>query len=331
MLTTRKRNRYNFALPKFWVYADEPDGGADDGGEQGGAQESGVSADLDVGGQSPASEATVDWNSVIPEDLREKPYFQNILKAEDPGKELVNQFDNAQKLIGQKPTAVPKDDASDEDWNKFYEATRPEKAEDYELKPADLGEDKKHISEFLQSQGVDETFQGEVKALMHKHGLTKKQAGFVTELEGMFTNKIAGVVEEYATAESNLAKDFDKMIAEDFGGDKDNAIKAARGMIDKLGTERTKKYGKGLSNDALMVIADMGVQFNKKYESEDSITPSNVRSGGDTPDSIRAEMHKLMASDAYTNPMHVENDKTLAAVRELSGRLVKAEKALRDS
>lgn len=332
MKTKRKRRQYHGKSHiKLWCYANNPAGESGDTGETSGdaggggtsTAEKSVGAELDTGTNPGIGKSDIDWSSYVPEDLRDKPYFQQILKSENPGKELVTQFDNAQKLIGSKPQAVPKDDAPDEDWNKFYETVRPEKADEYELKPADLGKGKEHITEFLKQQGADEAFLKETKELMHKHGLTKRQAGFVSDLENKFLGRIAGVLEEQATAQANLDKHFDEIVTKTFAGDKDAAIKAGREFINKLATDKTKKYAAGLPNEALMLIADMGTQFTKKYESEDSVTPKGQADQGATADGLTSEMRTLMASEAYQNPMHVDNDKVLAQVKVLSGRIAK--------
>jgi hypothetical protein len=88
---------------------------------------------------------------------------------------------NAESLIGNS-VRVPGDDATAEDWQKFYaKVGRPEKADGYEFKlPEGLPEDLPYDAEFA----------SEFKAWAHETGLTPKQA---QALHDKFVGKTAGM------------------------------------------------------------------------------------------------------------------------------------------
>jgi hypothetical protein len=111
---------------------------------------------------------------------------------------------NAESLIGNS-VRVPSDDATAEDWQKFYaKVGRPEKADGYEFKlPDGLPEDLPYDAEFA----------NEFKAWAHETGLTPKQA---QALHDKFVGKTAGMTaaqREAMTASMN-----------------ERAIKATEGM-----------------------------------------------------------------------------------------------------
>jgi hypothetical protein len=322
----KTQNRFDIRL--FWGRKTEDVEGGDDTGGAGDAStaEQSQSASLDMGSDGKSDKSSVDWNSVVPKDLREKPYFKQILESSDPGKELVTQFDNAQKLIGSRTNAIPKDDAPDKEWEEFYKSTRPEKVDDYELKDPEIGDDQPEFKAWMSENTTSDEDKKTVREIMHKYGLSKKQSGVVNELQNWFTGKVSGLIQGQVDAEKELNTHFDKMVNTNFSGDKDKAVQAGRNFIDKLATEKTKKYAQGLPNEALMIIADMGVQFAKKYDSEDSVMTSDANSGRSTSDSLRQGMRDLMASDAYQNVMHADHDATVTKVRAMSGQIADAQR-----
>lgn len=313
MLTNRKR-RNRFDITRFWAFNEDPDAG--------------TPADLDAGVttevefNSPAATETnpIDWNTLITDDLKEKDYFQNILKAEDPGKELVKQFDNAQTLIGKKTVgAPPAVDASDEDWNKYYESVRPKTADEYDLKPLDLGEDKKELAEFINSQRDDE-FTASVKAAMHKYGLTKKQAeGLASEYDAI----TAARLDQQTTARS---QQFDALTASTFGGDKDKAISIGSEFIKSHTSEAAKALMPGLSDEALIIIADIGVNVNNKYIKEDKLDPKTGGIGKDTYEELQVKLRELIARPGHNDSFAADHEAIMAEKNNISKQMAKLKK-----
>ena len=87
-----------------------------------------------AGGVEAGSSAVVDWKASLSEDLRNDPSLSSI---SDVGS-LAKSFVHAQRMVGADKVAIPKDDASPDDWNEYYNRLgRPEK---YEISKPQLAE-----------------------------------------------------------------------------------------------------------------------------------------------------------------------------------------------
>lgn len=263
-----------------------------------------------------------DWNTLIPEDLREKETFKNILKSENPAAEMAKQLDNAQALIGKKSTAVPAADASDEEWAKFYELTRPESADKYEIPEIDLGEDKKALADAV-NQMRDSDYAKAMKEKFFELGLTPKQAAELTKASQTLA---AGQYEaDIASAQARDAH-FEEIAKTTFGGEREKAEKFGREFIETNSSERTKQIIAGWAdkdsisvNEALMVFSDLGLQVHKKYEKGDSFSPANTPAASMSYAEARAELHKEMAKPGYRSALAGDH----AAIRERCVELTK--------
>ena len=311
-------------LFRFWLFNTEdgtPPSTPDISVSEGEAQ--GVGAEISMENASPKPDTKIDWNSVIPEDLRGKDYFQNVLKAENPGAELVKQFDNAQQLIGKKSPAIPGDDATDEDWNKFFETTRPKSPEEYKLQDLNLGEDKKEIAEFI-SKNRDPEFVKGINEAAYKHGLTKKQfEGFAADYEKLQ----APYVEQQYKAQRDMDTHFESIAKETFGGDKDKTLEFGRKFIKEYASEKTREYATSLPNEALIIIADMAAKVHAKYEKGDSFNaPSGGGNDGKSIEGLRSEMHKLMTEEGYQNSFAPGSAEVRDRVKQISAQIAQMSK-----
>ncbi len=326
-----QRKRFN--LKWFWLFEGEDGGGVSTGSE-------GTSVTVDVGapatvsGEVPSSPVAassvtsgVDWGSIAPADIKDKPYFQNILKSSDPTAELLKQFDGLQTKLGQRPAGVPEATASEEDWNKFYETLRPKSVDDYELKPLDLGEDKKEITEFMNANR-DEAFLKNVKTIMHEEGLTKRQAERLADkYEKLSVGAYEKVLADSKAAKDASEKDFSAMGKELFGDDLDKALDYGKNFIKKALPENIQKRLGELPNEALLAMAAMGQYVNKTYEKEDTFTPTSGTQTQATASELRSEMRTLMSNEAYRNKFHPEHTGVFSRIQEISNRIAKLENA----
>lgn len=328
---TAKRRRTRFSVRNFFAWNGEGDGGA-----AGGSTNTTVSVTPpdDTAPKSVSAEFTppsntgdtnasgsIDWGNVVPQDLRDKPYIQNILKNSDPGAELFKQFDGLQKKLGERPTGVPTPESSDEDWDKFYEGLRPEKAEDYEIKPLDLGDEGKEIAEFVNGFR-DEEFLKTVTALAHKHKLPKKLfEGFAQDYDKLFIDKFGAEFKAGAEARKQMDLDFDKLSAEEFGADVDKELASQKAFLNTVVSANAKKYISSLSNEALIVLASAMKGVRSKFVKEDTLANSGHSAAPMSKEEISAEGRKLMTHPAYRNTMHPEHESIKQQVDALYDQL----------
>lgn len=291
----------------------EPGGG---GGEPGGGGQTGNTRTIKRT-EDPVPEGFklpegVSFDQLVPEEYRDKPYLKDAIEKGDI-KEVFAKLDGAQKLIGQRPAGIPADDAPAEEWEKFYDSMgRPEDPKGYE---------------FEVPEGVDrdEEFEGEVKQIFHKHGLTPKQAlGVQKEFDAL----LADTLEKKGAAQKQLDKDFNKLSTEVFGDERvDAALSEAKALIGKYTPEKMKGHVENLSNENLIVLASVLDGINRDYISEDQ-GGGGSPSGG-TPESVeglRAEARKLMAKPEYSDSFKTGHKEVANRVTAIYKRISELEK-----
>lgn len=345
----KRRNRFNF-IKMFWAFDGEEGGGtpaaapassessaaapaADPAAATPAASyeavstaESSMSASIPSSATAPAPAAqTINWNETIPAEYRDKPYMQSILKSADPMTELIKQFDGLQTKLGQRPGGIPAHDAPQEEWDKYYEAARPKAADEYEIKPLDLGPEKKHLADFV-NEHRDEQSLKELKGLMHKHGLTKRQAeSLAADYDAWFANRLESQAKEHEEAGKKLNQEFDELAKKAFGTDIDNAILHGKKFIDMYMPEAMKPYKEGLPNEAAIIIAAMAKSVHDKYEKQDSFNgPTTTTAASETE--LRQEMRTLMALPAATNKFDPDHQHVRSQIDAITEQIVKLRK-----
>lgn len=221
----------------------------------------------------------------IPDEFKDKPY----LKGVDSQEKLFKMLDGAQTLIGQKGPAVPKDDAAKEDWDKYYESIgRPKTADEYQLEGAEKG---------------DQKFIPKVRQALHEAGLTPKQANIAW-------SKVNVALNEYMTekgiTDQQLDTDFEKLATDSFGVERDRVLATSKELIDKHTSVNMKAYVGKLSNENLIVLADVLNNINKTYIKQDGPPRGQPILNGQTPDQLRAKARGLMSEQGKFDPMSTE-------------------------
>lgn len=110
-----------------------------------------------------------DWKGTLGDDYAAHESTITAKGWKSPA-DAVKAYTEAQKLVGkggQGGLSVPKDDASPEDWGKFYDAAgRPKTAAEYDLQVP---------------QGEPDDFAKAIAPKLHEAGLTKRQAAAVAK------------------------------------------------------------------------------------------------------------------------------------------------------
>ena len=322
-----------FNLRTLWARftnkgGDNAGGGAADGAVS--TAEQSMSVSLDDVATPPADDKTattepakIDFNAYLSDDLKGKEYFQNIAKAEDPIKELISQFDNAQGLIG-KRVGVPKDDAPQEEWDKYFEAIRPKEASAYEFKPVELED--KELEAYVNGFRDEEDMKA-VQGIFHKWGVPKKVAeGIVADYEKHSSGRVKTLWDAQKTSEAELEKNFEEVFKV-FGAERSQAEKYGRQVINEFVPANLKQYVDGLPNESLAVIAAMGMGVHKKYEKGDVLIDGAKMSSGSSLLDVQKQLNEVLASDAYRQSTHVNNDHARKQAAELSKRIAELRKS----
>lgn len=295
-----------------------PDDGGGTGGE-GGTGESGTPAAA-VTGESAASfdaatEAakavaatnvqtpSVDWGKIVPDELKDKPWMQDILKAENPTERFLKDFAGLQSKLGQRVEGIPKADAPKEEWDKFYNSMgRPETSDGYDIPKTEWPEELKSIGEFIDaSQGNNESYMKALKDVAHELGIPKEKfSAAYNKLNTAMVEANKEFFTQAAQAKADADKEYAVKFTEKFKDKatavQDNAHKILTAVLDK----DAKDIVAGMSNDELVRLAWVLDGVQKKFIAEDVLSTSgNTQIGSE---SARKEAMALYADPAYTNP-----------------------------
>lgn len=308
------------------------DGGADGGGGAASATPSddagsgGATATLSMGAPGSAAgegdKGALDFKTLVPQEYQDKPYMQELLKHESPETELFKQFDGLQSKLGQRPEGVPKEDASDEDWTKFYRSLgMPEKADEYSYElPTFEGEDAA-IGEFIKNSRSTE-FEADIKGLAHEAKLTAKQWDIMSKgFDALSVKHNKDVLMKAANAEKELNQGFDNLADETFGDKADEALALGKKMLDAHTPKELQGHLSNLSNEALVVMAGVLNNIYNQYGKEDTFDFKGDATSGGGRSEISEEGRKLMAHPAYSDPFHPEHESYVKRVQENYARL----------
>lgn len=272
------------------------------GGNNGGAPAAGGDpAGADKNGGSGGGNA---WHTLIPEATRTAS--ADVLKnfANDPTglENLLKGYTEGQKLIGQKGLTRLPENATEEQKKAFDESRRevlgvPKDKDGYKF-------------DTIEGMNVDENLKGAFTDFALKIGLPADQANELFK----FTHEFAKADQERVNAEFDTAGK--KVFGDKAGASMEQAKVLAAKHIDPALKELLPK----LDNNALLVLASMGLNMQKAMGSED--TPSNENGqpggGGRSADDVRAEKLTLMRDPSYTNAMDPKHEATKKKVLELN-------------
>lgn len=213
----------------------------------------------------------------IPEAFRESSWAKKYTTSED----FFKGVDNMSKMMGQKQIVEgikpPGQDASDDDWGKFFnEIGRPESADKYALPDLEIpGFDVKGEREMFTS-------------MAHKNGLTQKQA------EGLYKDYLNSVKDNLTKQTQDFQAKSQSAVKEAFGDNSQEGIALAKKGARAIGIADTLDQ-EGLSANPLVLklCAKLG-----ELVGEDSRVDGNSSSSNE---SLLEEAIRLQKSSEYQN------------------------------
>lgn len=254
------------------------------------------------------TEKTTDEPSFIdtvPESYREKPYMKGI----DSMDKFVEQFDNAQSLIGKKTIGVPTEESPIEEWNQFFNKMgRPEAPDKYELDLVDMPDEFKRTDDQLAL----------MKNVFHEAGLTAKQANQILKktdeavLKYHEDNK-----DEISKQLDSRNKEFTESMNKYFGEEKETAIAVTETMLKEYVPKGMEDMVKGIDDRSMLVLSTVLHNIHKAGKTEDKISKNVVITPEVTPESMREEAKKLMMTKEFRDAFHPNHDATKKKVQEM--------------
>jgi len=267
------------------------------------------------------------WTDALAEDLRSNPVFEKHKLGEGEAlvgvpPSLIKSHVEQQRLIGRDKIPVPPEEATDEDWNEVWSRLgRPEKPEEYELKPPeDLPE---------QVQVSDELI-GEYKGEAYKLGILPKQAqGLLT----WFLGANAKLIEDSDKQRDDFQKQTEANLRKEWGKAYDEKVKSSASTFlhfaDQMGEEKAGEL-KALMDETGLGDHPLLVGFFAKIGEligEDVITGKPRTSFALTPDQAEAEINKIYGNPdhPYHHPKHAEHKAAVERMNELTEMQIAAE------
>lgn len=147
---------------------------------------------------------------------------------------------------------------------------------------------------------------------MHKLGVP---AAMANDLRNQF---LAEVVEGATTQATEANKLLDESFTKMFGDQKGVVTQRVKDVLTAAipDTATRTALEKGLSNEALLAIAAIHEHDRKTYGQADTNGDDGSKTAAKSLDELRAEGQKMMATDAYRDPMHKDHAATRKTVNE---------------
>jgi hypothetical protein len=210
--------------------------------------------------QKAAQDQQKPWFDNLPEEFKSDP---SINKYKSP-EEFAKGHQNLAKLVGSKGVIIPKDDAPQEEKDRFFEALgRPKDAKEYKL----VVPDKLHPEIKITPQS-EELFKGAA----YKLGLTNAQAA---QLNQWYLSSVSAALQSRDKVEMEQVKKAETALRAEWGADYDKKLSMSIRMVEKFGGKDAIDAFGNLGNNpvVLKTIANMAAKF-----SEDSIDRFGVES-----------------------------------------------------
>lgn len=265
-------------------------------------------------GQKP----NVEFDAFVPDEYKDKEWVRNISRAENPRVEIFKQYENAQKLIGQKSTGltVPGEGATEAEISNFHKALGvPDDVKAYEIKPPVWGEEDKALGDLLVNSRPPEFLDG-IKAAAKSAGVNPKQLQALSEAyDSLYLKHNKTALSDMAKTEAELNADFETKVKTHFGARADKVLDTGKKLLAANVPDNLKPAVASLDNNALLILSAALDGISAKYVKEDGALSGSVAPVVASLADVQAEGRRLMALPAYHNPLHAEHISTVAAVK----------------
>ena len=250
---------------------------------------------------TPPGEQGAPSTFIIPEEYASHERVSQAKSIEDLCKTIVNQ----ETLIGKKYVGIPDDKSTPEEIAKFNEALGvPVSFEDYQL------ESSPEVKQ-LYGEADAEAMLG-FKKILHEAGVSTKQADI---LKKGYDGVIGGMMEQQQAKIVALNTEFDKVITDAFGAEKDAKIQVAREFMTAKISDNLKPHLTHVLQDAkaLAVIADIANNLYPELQPEDlRKVPDGPSGGGGDMATLQSEMNAFIADPAFSNDRDPRHDEVKA-------------------
>jgi hypothetical protein len=246
----------------------------------------------------------VEFPDGIDDSLKSEPSLKLFIKDKKFNyPEILKSYVNAQKMIGKDKVVLPGKNATDDDWNTFYNKVGRPDLEKYEVK-------------LKEGQEVDETFLKKYKEISHKSGLLPKQA---ESLFHWYHEEVEGA--QKAVLEEHKQKADSEMFAlkKDWGVGFDKEIDLAKRALRQFA-----------SQEEIETLKESGLTSNVKFVrlmnkigkglKEDSFSHESAGNFGVTKEEASNKISAMYAdrTGPYMNKQHPGHKQALQEMLKLN-------------
>jgi len=263
-------------------------------------------------------EGAVLLKEFIPQDLQGKEYLKPFLEKpwnKESAAEIFKKLDNAESLIGKRPS-IPTKDAPEAEWDKFLSGLRPESSDEYEIK---LPEGTK----------LDERGQAYTKALkdsMLEAGIPKQAAKkFIAKMQAFGQADQKDMASKMEAQQKKNAIDFDTSAKAALGDKREEIIARAKAAMEEFAPAVFKPRIANLSNEDLMTMAGTINAIMERYVPADQLNTKpgsgNSATDKDEESTLDAEGKALQVSAEYKDQFAAGHQKAKDRVKAIFTRI----------
>lgn len=254
----------------------------------------------DVGSvQVDAGSSGGDWRASLSDDIRHDPSLASIQDVNGLAKGYVH----AQRMVGADKVVIPKEDASPDEFNEFYNRLgRPEK---YEISRPDLPQGLEYNTEM----------EGAMLQLMHESGLSQAQA---QKLYSGYMEYIGKGHNDMSVGREAQIAEWDQEIRRDFGAAYDERVNAAQRAAAEFGGDEFLGWldETGLGDHPMFIKMFSKIGMGIMEDSAD--TSGRGNSFTLTPDAARQEIARLQRDPNFMKQYNdSETDGHNAAIEKM--------------
>jgi hypothetical protein len=253
--------------------------------------------------------ATPSFIEQIPEAFREKPWAKENAKDPDTFFKFV---DNQNAMVGKKGIIPPEEGAPIEKVNEYLKALgRPDSPDEYEFTPIEGWDGGKR----------DETFEKDIKKVMHDAGAPKDMATKIVHgYEKLLFDKSKSQIEQVKAEDTA----FEKFNSDFFGDQKEAVVANAQKILrETLPKEVLPALDKMTADQLSMVIAVTDSVY-KKFGKEDGFrggAPGSSAAGTESYEELSAQQRELMAKPGFDDWRHADHSTLMEQNRALMEKM----------
>lgn len=269
-----------------------------------------------------AEKSRKEFSDFVPEPYREKDWFKNTIKSDDPKKAFFSQFENAQSMTGKVGQfEVPNETTPPEKVKEFYKALGvPDSVDAYTVEPpAWATPEEKELGTQLEAGRTPE-FMAALKKAAMESGVTPKQFQALQKAHDENAVKFYKNELQTKTQTAEVARqDFIQGLQNRYGSNWDNMLTTNGRILETCVDPSLMPQIAALDNDSRAVLLSALDGVRQRYINEDNFSTkqASANTAVATAQSIRAEAEALMMTEPYANIHHALHEQTKAKVNAL--------------